>query len=163
MNSLHLKVRCSDVACMLIHSDAKISALVHIIRSIQLLMKRLIHNQRHPLELVGLNVAVKKPEPRIIRHEVDHDIPSRWYHYCVLSNRLPIDAEIWLVVPDWLRAESWITALKYCTRHVFTSNIGVKSQKEASVWIIIGISYVNDVECMSMHMYGVRYRCQTPI
>ena len=159
---MYLKARCSNVACILVHGNTEISALVHIVRSIQLLIKRLIHNQRHSLELVGLYVAVKKPEPRIFRYEVDHDVPPGRKNYRVLLNRLPINAEIWLIVPDWLRAEGSVTALS-CTCLIFTTDIGVKLLNEASVWIVIRVSYVNNVECTSVHMYRVRYRYPIPI
>jgi alcohol dehydrogenase class IV len=71
---------------------------------------------------------MKEPKARIIRYKVNHHISSGWKNYRILSNCLTIDAEVWLIVPDWLCAESGVTTLTHNTRRtgIFASDIGVK-------------------------------------
>jgi hypothetical protein len=75
-----------------------------------------------------LNVVMKESKPRIIRNEVNHHISSGWKNYRVFSNCLTIDAEVWLIIPDWLRAQSRVAALTHSTRRtgIFTSEVGIK-------------------------------------
>ena len=112
INRYNLKVRCFNVVCIFIHGNTKISTLIHIGRSTQLLIERFIHNQCHSLEMVGFNVAVKKPEPWIIQHKVDHHILSGGNHHCVFTDSLTIDTEVWFVAPDRFCAQSWVTGLQ---------------------------------------------------
>ena len=147
-----LLVCCLNIACIFIHRDTEISTLIHIGRCHQLLVECFIHYQRHALELMGFNVAVKKPEPRIIRQEINHDIPSGRKNHCILSDCFVIDAEIWFVALDWLctdsRIASFISALL-----IFTRYVSVELLDESSVWIIVRISDVNNMECMAMYVY----------
>ena len=61
----------------------------------------LIDNHCHPLELVHLYVAVKEPPARIIRYEIDDNVPPSRDHHCVLSDGMVIDRKEFLYLPTW--------------------------------------------------------------
>ena len=135
-----LIVHCFNVACILIYGNTKISVLIHIGRSAQLLIEHFIHNQRHSLELVSINVAVEKPKAWIIfdtKLITTYIVPSSRNHYRVFTDRLTIDAKVWFATPDRFCAQSRATSLTYSTVHIFACNVSVELLNKV-IWYLHG-------------------------
>ena len=91
----------------------------------------------------GVPLAHLAPIARIIRYEIDDNVPSSRDHHCVLSGRTAIDGKVlWFCFPTALLGTVDIIAV-YIT--VVISN-------KTSCAVILWICNVNNIKCVAMKM-----------
>ena len=108
-------------------------------------------NHCHPLELVHLYVAVKEPPARIIRYEIDDNVPPSGDHHCVLSDGMAIDRKRFLYLPTWSGA-TLIVAAWFSTVDIIAVYISVMFSNKTSCAVIVWISNMNNMKCVAMEM-----------
>lgn len=140
------------VPAKLFDTDLEVSTLVHPFGWWHWSASSLIDNHCHPLELVHLYVAVQKPVARIIRSEIDDNVPPCRDHHCVLSDGIAIDRKVFCYLPTWSGASSFVAAW-FSAVDIIAVYITVMFSNKTGCAVILWISNMNNMKCVAMKMY----------
>ena len=60
----------------------------------EVVIRVLLHDGSHSLQLVDLHMAVQKPVTWVVSFKGNHNITSSWYYHCVLANGCVVEPAI---------------------------------------------------------------------